>query len=235
MNKRILVFGNFVYNNDFKKNLGGQTVKTRNVYELLLSKAQEIGEVKYFDTDCFIKNKFSYISFFTKLFKCKNLIYLPGQNNFRYLFPVIFLFCIAFRINIFYIVVGGWLDEFLANKKIHVFLLSKIERIYPQSEILSMNLRKNYGFNHVETLPNFRIQSFVPNFNNTNNKFKIVFFARITKSKGIDVVFRLADYIKIKYGLQNKFCIDFFGRFQMMIKYFSVKKLMNMVLPNIKV
>ena len=211
MKKKVLVLGHL----GFILNLfDGQTNKTRNVYELLRLKRNEIESLKYFDTQKF---KYSFRSPFEMIFnimRCDTLIYIPAHNNLKFLFPIIYFICKLLKINILYIVVGGWLDEYLENKKLHAYLLSNIHGIFPETHQLSEKIRHHYLFKNVVCFPNFRIHSFVPTFIQNNDVFKIVFMARIFRLKGIDTIFELAKYIENKYKNNHTFIIDFYGPIQ---------------------
>jgi len=207
MKKKILVLGYFGY---LTNQLDGQTIKTRNVYRLLKSKEKEIGYVDYFDTQTFQKSKFSLLSMFWKVIQTKKLIYLPAHKNLKFIFPILFLISKIFGFEIHYIVVGGWLVEYLQIKPIHRFFLKNISNIFPENIELCERLHNEYGFINVRQFPNFRIQNFQAEFNISSDKFRIVFMARVTKLKGIDVLFELSDLIKAK-SYYNDIQIDIYG------------------------
>jgi glycosyltransferase involved in cell wall biosynthesis len=211
MKKKVLLLGHLGFNVNL---FDGQTNKTRNVYELLRSKRNELKSLKYFDTQKF---KYSLISPFEMIFsimRCDSLIYIPAHNNLKYLFPLIYFICKILKINLLYIVVGGWLDEYLENKKLHVYLLSNIDGIFPQTNQLCEKLKQHYLYKNVVYFPNFRMQSFIPTFEQNHDDFKIVFMARIFRLKGIDKIFELARYIEDKYKKNHTFIIDFYGPIQ---------------------
>ena len=208
MNNNILVLGYFGYGTT---QFNGQTIKTRNVYELLKLKSKDHAKVCYFDTYQFQHTKYILFEMILSLIRCKKLVYIPAQNNLKYIFPLIYIICKLRKIDILYIVIGGWLDEWLETKRLHVSLLSKIRGIFSESNQLSLNLKKKYHFNNVVTFPNFRIHSFIPSLKNVNSDFKIVFMARISRMKGIDSVFRLAKHFSQVSGLIYPIEIHFYG------------------------
>jgi len=208
LNNKVLVLGYFGYTTN---QLDGQTVKTRSVYEMIKSKKEEIRSLDYFDTQQFSHSIISPFHMVWKIIKCNKLIYVPAHNSLKYLFPFIYFISKMMRINILYIVVGGWLTEYLRNKKLHVSLLSNIQGIFPQSNQLTNNLRQEYSFKNVNYFPNFRIHSFEPSFRQNTRTFKIVYMARIFRMKGVDAIFRLAKHIDDKYKNGHSFIIDFYG------------------------
>lgn len=205
--KKILVIGYFGYKTN---QLDGQTVKTRNIYELLLNKYE--GFVNYIDTQDLRYNSLRILCcFFKNIFTCKTIVYLPAHRNFKYLFPVLFILSICLRFKIIYIVVGGWLVEFISNKPLHRFMIKNISHIYTQNQLMCKQLSDKYKIINSTRIPNFRYGEFIPDINeNSEGKLKIVFMARINKMKGLDVVFSVADLIfKNKY--ENQISIDFYG------------------------
>ncbi len=208
---KILVLGYFGY---LSNQLDGQTVKTRNIYELLKSKQGEINaDVTFFDTQTFQTSKLNLLKMFIKISRCNILMYLPAHSNLKYIFPFIFFWCILFRVKIHYIVVGGWLGTYLENKPLHRWLLSKINGIYPQTEGLCNILKTKYRFKNVMQLHNYRITDFEDNniqpLKIEKASCNLVFMARIHPQKGVRTIFKLENELK-KKGLNN-ISIDMYG------------------------
>ena len=208
MRNYILVLGYFGY---VTNQLDGQTVKTRSVYNLLKSKDIKSGDINIFDSQLFQQSKLYLFKMLWMIMLCDKLVYVPAQNNLKYLFPIIYIICKIKRIDILYIVVGGWLADYLESKKLHVYLLSRIRGIFCQSNLLRDILIQRYQFDNVSVFPNFRIHSFVPSMRQTADDFKIVFMARINRMKGIDAVFRLAERIESQHDKNRPIYIDFYG------------------------
>lgn len=201
---KICILGCLAFNYPY---YDGQTIKTRNLLALL----QEHNlDVDYFDTQDFKVNKFSVLRMCWKVMTCKTLYYLPAQNNFTYLFPIIYWLSNLFHTGIHYFVVGGWLVELLADKPHHRRKLSKIAGIHCETQFMKNALEKEYGFNNVDVFPNFRINDFHPKAHHEEKKLRLVFMARIMKMKGLDLIFVLGDKI-VEKGLQDQITIDFYG------------------------
>ena len=66
--KKILVLGYFGFDNN---QLCGQTVKTRNIFNLIKRHETEVGEVIYFDTQIFQKNWLQGFNMFWKIILSK--------------------------------------------------------------------------------------------------------------------------------------------------------------------
>lgn len=205
MGKNILVLGYFGFKSG---KLDGQTVKTRNLHQLISSKC---GNVSYFDTECFQYDKLSVFGLLKKLAKCHTLVYLPAHSNLKYIFPVLFLLSLVFRFKILYFIIGGWLPEYLSTKPMHRAMLRRIDSIYPESLILQQRLLDKYHFNNLTYFPNFRFTNYKPVDHYEVGKLKLVFMARIAKIKGIDTIFKLSDYLKTEYT-KSQISIDFYGQ-----------------------
>ncbi len=205
---KILVVGYFGHETN---HIDGQSGKTRNVFNLLKLNELKNVDLNYFDTQTFRYNKFSIITLFREILSCSQLIYLPGKKNLNYLFPIIYILSKLKKFSILYIVIGGWLDEYLKNKPIHRYFLKHIKGIFVETNNLKKQLIQKYRFNNVKTFPNFRLHSFTPSFIENNDTFKIIFMARITLSKGIDTVFNLANYFEKNPPGNKLIAIDFYG------------------------
>lgn len=202
----VLVLGYFGYNNN---QLDGQTIKTRNLFKLVNKKLP--GQVNYFDTQDIKYNKLAAFRLFLSLLKAKKLIYLPAHNNLRIVFPVIYFLAVIRGIDILYFVVGGWLPEYLEEKKFHQKFLSRIKGIFTETALMKTQLESKYSFKNVDVFSNFRVFDFLKTESLEERKcFKLVFMSRINKMKGLDDIFALAHYFT-KHQLGDRVIIDFYG------------------------
>lgn len=200
---KFLVLGAFCYR---ENQLDGQTVKTRNVYELI--KAHE-KSVNIYDTSEFKYSKWSLLKMFYLICKTKILLYLPAENNIKYIFPFIFFLAKIFRTNICYIQIGGWLNDFLQYKPIHAWMFSKVDKVLAETKYMKSKLEEDYGFKNVSLFNNFRITDFKPTIHHKDGVLKCVFMARVQKEKGLDMLFALAHYVEVN---KLKITIDIFGQ-----------------------
>lgn len=200
----IFILGYFGY---VTNQLDGQTIKTREIYELF--KTKYTGAVTFFDTQNFKNKPLNIIKLFKLVHNSNVIVYLPGQSNLRYVFPLISLF-IKKRTKIIYPVVGGWLDSFLCDRPWLIKQLSKFTLIGAETKRLKNNLESLYHFNNVKVLTNFRSKEYVPFANPINGILRVVFMARITRAKGCDTIFEIAERLE-KENIDNiKF--TFYGK-----------------------
>lgn len=200
---KIFVLGYF---GEQTNQLDGQTVKTRDLYRLA---RQEFADVAYYDTEYFKFNKLSIFKMFWKVITCRTIIYLPAHNNLKVIFPIIFVLSKIFKTKIHYFVIGGWLREFLANLPLHRFMLRHISGIHTETQRLKSELETYYNFTNVDVFPNFRFFDFQPS-RSSCDKLRVVFMARVNKMKGLDWIFKLAEYI-ISHQLEDKITLSFYG------------------------
>jgi glycosyltransferase involved in cell wall biosynthesis len=139
------------------------------------------------------------------------LVYVPGQNSLRYLFPLVYVVSRLKRIELLCFVVGGWLAEHLQSRRLLVVLLSTVRGVFTESEQLNDKLRHQFRLKNVVAFPNFRMHHFVPSFRQDKDSFRVVFMGRIIPTKGIDAVFRLAAYIEERYKGEHTISIAFYG------------------------
>lgn len=183
----VLVIGYFGY---VSNQLDGQTIKTRNIYELLERNCSSDMKVSCFDTQNFKKSKLYFFNLFFKLLKSDIIFDIGAQGNLKYLFPILFIFSFFKRSKLNVIPVGGWLHSFLKNKPFHKFLLSKVKFLYVETDNLYRNL-SHEGFKNLYILNNFRNLNFELVYKNNKNLLNFVFLARVHPLKGIDTLFKL--------------------------------------------
>lgn len=206
--KKVFLVGYLGY---VSNQLDGQTVKTRNVYQVL----EEKYHVKFYDTEQLKYNKISLFKLFLALFKYKKFFFIGGKNNLKYFFPLLFFISKMRKSEIVYVTVGGWLYDFLtSNASIYTYMLKNINSILVETNYLENNLAK-LGLPNVLWIPNFRILS----YQNTpkkiikdNKKFNIVFMARIMEKKGIYLLFDfIKDYLENIYQYSKDISVTFYG------------------------
>lgn len=208
MKDKILVLGYFGYRTN---QLDGQTVKTRDIFHLLQEQYPN-RKIDFFDTQDFKYNKLSVLLMFKKLCQSKTLIYLPANNNLKYIFPFIFIFSKICRFDIHYFVVGGWLNSFIKDLPIHKWMLHKIRGIHVETRRLKDDLQTNYGYRNIDIFPNFRFSTPTSNIIRSQSKvLRLVFVSRLCKRKGLDILNKLHEQAKDN-GTDELFTVDFYGQ-----------------------
>ena len=212
MKSNINVIGTFGY---FNNKLDGQTVKTRNIYELLRLRFN--GFVTYTDTLLIKKKPWRLASLLWKLFRCDKLVLVPCTNNLTYLFPVVYYLSKVFRYEIILICMGGWQVEFFYgsdkfNK--HPFIMKlckKVKVVMPELKKVNEDLKNICDFKNTTYFPNFRFIEDKEYCFSPDNKLKLVYFGRINKNKGYETIMSAAAYFK---SLNLSILIDFYGQIE---------------------
>lgn len=220
--KRILVFGYFGYVTD---QLDGQTVKTRAIYELL--KERHDGRVDFADSQQFRHSIGSVFRFFRDLARCNVLVWLPARNNFKYLFPVIWMLSKLFRFKILYLVIGGWLSDFIGELPLHGRLLHHIEKILVENLIVKQELESRFGISNSIVFPNFRELSPAPVQRESDGVLRLVFLARVHRMKGLEILQDLCEYISSSDKLAHRISLDFYGQINEPDKNYFFDNLVN--------
>lgn len=195
--EKVLVVGAFGYENN---QLDGQTIKTRNVYNLLQKKHE--GEHSYIDTLSLRKKPWLGFVMLYRLITCNTLIILPCLNNLTVLFPLFYYMSKIFRFDIISICIGGWqVEYFLGSEKFEshpkqMNMSKKIKAFLPEMIKVNDDLINMCGFTNSEVFPNFRKYERT-NQEITNEKgLRLVFMARVNKMKGYDVIFNSLNFIR---------------------------------------
>ena len=189
--------------------IDGQTIKTRSIYSLLYQNAQN-AHIIYFDTQQFQKSKIRLLSLIRLLCKIDIVIYLPGKKNLKFISPIVFFLSKLLKYKTIYPVIGGWLSEYIENRKYLQNNLQKVEAVLVESSALQKRLEMNYNFTNVVLFPNFRIHNFKPLGIEEHAEVRLVFMARIMKEKGCDLIFDYIHYYQNSH-INIPISVSFYG------------------------
>lgn len=221
--KRILILGYFAFTTHKKD---GQTVKTRLYLELLNRNVDKSTRISTFDTEILHTRPWHIVGLLWKTLRADKVIYMPAHNNLRLFFPALSFLSHLFHFEILYILIGGWLPVFLENRPRLVRALHKVKRIFPETETVKNLLENEYGLRNITLLPNFRFTDYTPaEFKPASSPFRLVFLARITHEKGINIVFNTLQRLA-----QEKDCpvqLDFYGEIAVEDKLYFEQELQN--------
>lgn len=182
---KILICGHFGGNEEF---LDGQTIKTKNIYLALLDEYGE-KEINKIDTYQWKKHPIQFLKKCIEgIKKSKNIIILPAHNGVRVFIPLFLLINKLYKRKIFYIVIGGWLPEFLENRKGLLKKAKKLDKIFVETNNMKKQLEE-LDVKNVEILVNFKnitpLKEEELNFD-YSKPYKLCTFSRVMKEKGIE-------------------------------------------------
>lgn len=181
------ICGNFGYNNSFSG--GGQIVKTRLIKDEI-SAMIGTDKVQFIDTHLWRKHPLRLVVQTAKLaLSSDNLIIMPAKNGIKVFLPFFLAIRRVKKIKINYIVIGGWLPEYIQTKKWLLKKIRKIDNVFVETDSMKIKLIK-LGVKNTSVMPNFKRLKLVDNnFNftvRTIEPLKICTFSRVLKEKGIE-------------------------------------------------
>lgn len=195
------------------KLLNGQTVKTKIVTDELC-RALGDSEVLRIDTHggkkTLIKAPFQVIS---ALKRCKNVIILPAHNGLRVYAPLLAFFNSFFKRKLHYMVIGGWLPEFLQGRASLARCLRHFDGIYVETNTMKRAL-EDQGFDNVFVAQNCKRLDILKKSElvyPTDTPYRLCTFSRVMREKGIEDA---ADAVRVandRLGY-TAFSLDIYGQ-----------------------
>lgn len=210
MMKKVCVMGHFGFGKDM---LNGQTVKTK-IVTTELERQLGADQVMKIDTHggarILPKVVFQLLQAFRR---CRNVIILPAHNGIRIFVPL----CVAvhriYHRNLHYVVIGGWLPEFLKNRKSLSKALKKFDGIYVETNTMKKALEEQ-GFANVYEMPNFKDLHILKEselvYHHTE-PYPLCTFSRVMKEKGIEDAVNAVKRVNEQCG-RTVYTLDIYGQ-----------------------
>ena len=184
--KKVSVIGHFGFGTSAAD---GQTIKTRIFTDEL---ARQLGEreVERTDTRGGVKTLFKApVQVFRALKGSNHVVMLPAHNGLRVYGPLLVLGRCFFRgRKLYYIVIGGWLSEFVRKRKWLAGCLKAFDGIYVET-VTMKNALEAQGFGNIYVMPNcknLRILREDELVYPEGAPYKLCTFSRVMKEKGIE-------------------------------------------------
>lgn len=208
---RVGICGYFAFG---KELLNGQTIKSKIIAEELWNKLGK-KKVKLLDFSMGLKNIIS-ITYkcIVMLFTCRNIVILPAHNSIKFFVPLFAILNICKRRKLHYIVIGGWLPEWMQKHYWIRKFLARFDVIYVEAYAMIEKLN-NLGLHNVIYMPNFKRLDIIEcnKFSEVNGIFRFCTFSRVMKEKGIEDAIRAVENINMEYG--KTVCIlDIYGQIE---------------------
>lgn len=207
----VSILGHF---GDGKTLLNGQTIKTKILAEELCA---QLGweQVVRIDTHGGVRTLFKApFQGIRALMHSRNVIILPAQNGVRVYAPLLALLRKFFRKRkLHYVVIGGWLPEFLKRKKCLSAALKKFDNIYVETRVMKRSLEEQ-GFSNVIVMPNckkLRILTEDELIFPDKVPYRICTFSRVMKEKGIEDAVNAVTKINTEFG-DTVYTLDIYGQ-----------------------
>lgn len=209
--KRVSVIGHFAVGHQY---LNGQTIKTKIVAGEL---ARVLGsdQVATVDTHggrkTLLKAPFQVLG---ALKNSANVVILPAKNGLRVYAPLLAVFRPFFRNRkLHYAVIGGWLPQFLENRKWLAKFLMKFDHIYVETNTMKMALERQ-GFSNVCVMPNCKDLTILSESElvfPAGEPYKLCTFSRVMREKGIEEAAAAVKTVNEALGRQV-FSLDIYGQ-----------------------
>ena len=209
--KAVSVIGHF---GNGKLLLNGQTVKTKIITDELCNQLGN-GEVFKLDTaggkSILLKAPFQS---WKSLKKAKNVIIFPAHNGVRVYVPLLSFFRKFFKNRkLHYVVVGGWLPEFLKTRKSLAKKLKRFDEIYVETNTMKKALEEQ-GFTNIVVMPNCKdLKILKPEelVYPDGEPYKLCTFSRVMKEKGIEDAVNAVKKVNEKAG-RIVYTLDIYGQ-----------------------
>lgn len=194
--------------------LNGQTVKTKIVTEELQNQLG-INQVLKIDTHggwkVLLKSPFQV---FRALKNSANVLIFPAHNGLRVYAPLLFLLKKLFKNRkIHYVVIGGWLPQFLSKREVLACILKTFDGIYVETNTMKRALDAQ-GFNNVFVMPNCKKLTVLSEDELTypsEAPYKLCTFSRVMREKGIEDAVNAVMEVNESLGYQA-FSLDIYGQ-----------------------
>ncbi|MBO5111525.1 MAG: glycosyltransferase [Clostridia bacterium] len=208
--KRVGVVGHFAFGKEY---LDGQTVKTKVLTKELQRTLGE-DEILTIDTHGGRKRLLQLPFLLISLLRsCKNIIILPARNGLRVIAPLLVLINIFFHRKLHYVVIGGWLPQFLKGRCLLAQVLKRFSAVYVETKTMKKALEAK-GFSNVVVMPNCK---YLPILSEDElvypdaEPYKLCTFSRVMKEKGIEDAVNAVQAVNAQIG-RTVFSLDIYGQ-----------------------
>lgn len=207
---KICIIGHFGFGQNL---LNGQTIKTK-IITAEIEKKYGKENVLSLDLAGGIKRIPSLLCTIPRMLsKYDNVVIMPVENGLRFLTPVLGFWNRFFKKKLHYVVIGGWLPQFLTKKKNLVNGLKWFCGIYVETNTMKSALIK-LGLNNLFVMPNFKKLTVLSENELVYPQgvpYKLCTFSRVMREKGIEDAVKTV--IKVNQSLgRTVFSLDIYGQ-----------------------
>ena len=207
--KKIAVIGVYGQGPDFTT---GQAVKCMELINWL-KETYGTDQVQVVNTYQWKKRPAELVFHFIKAFVfCRNITMLPAQHGIKVFGPMVYYFNCLFHRNVHYIVIGGWLPDYLKSHDRMRKQIGALQGVFVETKVMERNL-KALGLKNIHHMPNFRKSEEHEEegrFSETG-KIPVCIYSRITESKGIEDGIEIVKQASERLGGPG-FCLDIYGK-----------------------
>ena len=211
MSAKVSVLGHF---GEGATLLNGQTVKTKIITEELqrrLGREQVLKIDTHGGWKTLVKAPFQTIS---ALKNSRNILIFPAQNGLRIYAPLLSFFRHFFKgRKLHYVVIGGWLPQFLTKRKGLAKALKKFDGVYVETSTMKGALEAQ-DFENVSVMPNCKRLTVLSEKELVYPQgvpYKLCTFSRVMREKGIEDAVKTVTEVNQSFG-RTVFSLDIYGQ-----------------------
>lgn len=208
--KRVCIIGHFGFGHEL---MNGQTVKTK----ILTAEVERVlgaRQVQKIDTHGGVKALIKLpLQTVGAMRRCKNIVILPANNGLRVLTPLLSLYKRLFKRKLHYVVIGGWLADFIRDRKSLTRQLKQFDGIYVETRTMQKNLEA-MGFENIHVMPNCKnLQPLaeVELVYATGEPYRLCTFSRVMREKGIEDAVNAVKVVNEQCG-RTVYTLDIYGQ-----------------------
>lgn len=211
MRVKVSILGHF---GEGENLLNGQTVKTKIVTEELQN---QLGNEQVLKIDThggwktLLKAPFQV---FSALKKSTNVLIFPAHNGLRVYAPLLATMKRYFKKRkLHYVVIGGWLPQFLTKRHSLAKNLRKFDGVYVETNTMQKALEEQ-GFTNVFVMPNckkLKILTEQELVYPSGVPYKLCTFSRVMREKGIEDAIAAVKFVNLKFG-RIVYTLDIYGQ-----------------------
>lgn len=209
--KRVSVIGHFAVGRQY---LNGQTIKTKIVageLERVLGSDQVVTFDTHGGRKALLKAPFQVLG---ALKTSANVVILPAKNGLRVYAPLLVAFRRFFgNRKLHYVVIGGWLPQFLETRKWLARVLIQFDHIYVETHTMKTALEQQ-GLSNVCVMPNCKDLTILSDEELvfcTEEPYKLCTFSRVMREKGIEDAVDAVQTVNDAFG-RRVFSLDIYGQ-----------------------
>lgn len=188
----------------------GQTIKTKIVTDAVEKKINE--KTYIVDAHGGVKAIIPVVIGCVKALKrCDNVILMLTENGLKVSVPVLSFFNRLIHKKLHYVVIGGWLPEFLGSHSGLEKRLKRFDYIYVETNTMRKAL-EGKGFTNIVVMQNCKELSILSEDElvfQENEPLKICTFSRVMKRKGIEDLVKVIKEINAE---KVRFTLDIYGQ-----------------------
>lgn len=207
---KICIIGHFGFGQNL---LNGQTIKTK-IITAEIEKKYGKENVLSLDLAGGVKRIPGLLCTIPRMLsKCDNVVIMPVENGLRFLTPVLGFWNGFFKKKLHYVVIGGWLPQFLTKKKNLVKGLKRFCGIYVETNTMKSALVK-LGLNNLFVMPNCKKLTVLSENELVYPQgvpYKLCTFSRVMREKGIEDAVKTVTAVNQSFG-RTVFSLDIYGQ-----------------------